>query len=175
MPLNGGFFMNRVYLLIGGNMGDRMANLAHATALIADRCGEIAAQSDMYETAAWGVEDQPAFLNQALCLLTEIAPEKLMRKLLEIETELGRVRLEKMGPRLIDIDILLVEDQPFRTAILTAPHPLLAQRRFALAPLAEIAANVIPPTFQQTVQELLAICPDTLPVTKLNLPQTVYH
>lgn len=159
--------MNRAYLLIGGNMGNRMANLRHAREEIARRCGTILALSSIYETAAWGLEGQADFYNQAVVLATSIFPERLMQILLDIETSMGRVRMEKMGPRIIDIDILFIEDQLFNTRILKSPHPLMAQRRFALEPLAEIAAEVREPLTHKKIATLLAECIDPLEVRKL--------
>lgn len=163
--------MNRAYLLIGGNMGDRMANLKRACEEIERRCGKIVAKSSIYETAAWGLEEQPDFFNQAIILETSILPERLMRTLLDIETFLGRVRNEKMGPRIIDIDILFIEDQLFNTNILKSPHPLMAQRRFALEPLAEIAPDARDPFSHKKISTLLAECTDTLEVRKLEAEQ----
>ncbi|PZP48483.1 MAG: 2-amino-4-hydroxy-6-hydroxymethyldihydropteridine diphosphokinase [Pseudopedobacter saltans] len=159
--------MNRAYLLIGGNMGDRKANLKRACDEIAERCGTIVAQSSIYETAAWGLEDQPDFYNQAIILDTGILPERLMQMLLDIETIMGRKRLEKMGPRIIDIDILFIEDQLFNTNILKSPHPLMAQRRFALEPLAEIASDARDPFTHKKIATLLEECTDPLEVHKI--------
>ena len=159
--------MNRAYLLIGGNMGDRMANLKRACEEIERRCGTILAKSSVYRTAAWGAEDQPAFYNQALILDSPIFPESLMQLLLDIETSMGRVRTGKMGPRVIDIDILFVEGQLFQTDMLKSPHPLMAQRRFALEPLAEIAPEAREPFSHKKITTLLAECTDPLAVHKL--------
>lgn len=160
--------MNRAYLLIGGNMGDRMANLKLACDEIERRCGTIVAKSSIYETDAWGVQDQPDFYNQAIILATSIFPERLMQILLDIETAMGRVRTEKMGPRIIDIDILFIEDQLFNTNILKSPHPLMAQRRFALVPLAEIAPDARDPYTHKKIATLLMECTDELEVRKLD-------
>lgn len=152
-------------------MGDRMANLKRACEEIERRCGKIVAKSSIYETAAWGLEEQPDFFNQAIILETSILPERLMRTLLDIETFMGRVRNEKMGPRIIDIDILFIEDQLFNTNILKSPHPLMAQRRFALEPLAEIAPEARDPFSHKKISTLLAECTDTLEVRKLEAEQ----
>ena len=95
--------MNTAYLLIGGNLGNRYAYLQEAMRLIQQSCGNIVHSSAIYETAAWGKTDQPSFYNRALALETELAPEQLMYKLLEIETAMGRKRTEKLGPRIIDL------------------------------------------------------------------------
>ena len=100
--------MNKAYLLTGGNIGNREETLEKANILIRQHCGHITALSSLYETAAWGKTDQAAFLNQALELMTLLAPGVLMEQLLEIEQTAGRQRLEKYGPRTIDIDILFL-------------------------------------------------------------------
>ena len=159
--------MNKAYLLTGGNLGDRKANLALATRLIGRSCGSISAQSGFYETAAWGKNDQPAFLNQALLLETPLPAAELLHELLDIEKTIGRIRLEKFGPRTIDIDILLFNQEICDEPQLKIPHPQLANRRFALTPLAEIAASYIHPVLQKSIAVLLKECPDQLEVTKL--------
>ncbi len=160
--------MHTVYLLIGGNLSDRKLNLEQAAQLIEEQCGDIISISSIYETAAWGFADQPAFLNQVLVLNTELEPEELMHKLLSVETKLGRVREQKMGPRTIDIDILLINDVTLQTDHLTVPHPSLHLRRFALTPLAEVSPTKKHPTLHKTISELLTDCPDTLAVTKIS-------
>lgn len=159
--------MNKAYLLIGGNMGNRMANLKHACNVIESRCGAILTQSSVYETAAWGMEDQPDFYNQALLLETALQPECLMQTLLDIETDMGRVRIQNMGPRVIDIDILFIVGQVIDTPILQSPHPRMAQRRFVLEPLAEIAADIQEPLTHKKIATLLAECTDNLEVHRL--------
>ena len=159
--------MNIAYLLTGGNMGDREENLAKASALLQSQCGTIIAASSLYETAAWGNTDQPAFLNQALGLQTELNARQLIRRILKIEKSLGRIREEKYGPRIIDIDILLFNQEKHNYHFLKLPHPEMQNRRFALLPLSEIAANVIHPVFNKTVAMLLKECKDELPVTKI--------
>jgi 2-amino-4-hydroxy-6-hydroxymethyldihydropteridine diphosphokinase len=159
--------MNKVYLLTGGNLGDREKNLQQAADHINVTCGQIVRSSSFYETAAWGKTDQPAFLNQALELHTTLSPEALMEQLLEIENIMGRKRTEKLGPRIIDIDMLLYEDRVLDTSLLKLPHPALPQRRFALVPLAEIAPRLLHPVLYKTISQLLQECSDTLPVHKL--------
>lgn len=159
--------MNRTYLLIGGNVGDRYKNLAKAARLVAEKAGAITRQSAVYETEAWGMRDQPAFLNQVLEVDTRLEPEALLDTLLQVEQDMGRRRREKYGPRTIDIDILLFNDLAMETDRLTVPHPQLHLRRFVLAPLAEIAASVIHPRLRKSIDELLLECPDKLSVKKL--------
>lgn len=158
--------MNTAYLLTGGNMGNRLNHLRQAAEWIQQKCGKILAQSSVYETEAWGKTDQPAFLNQALQVETDLSPDALMQALLDIETAMGRTRTIKMGPRIIDLDILLIDDLIQTSALLTIPHPALTLRKFALLPLAEIAPLLMHPLEKKSILELLEICPDTLNVQK---------
>src|SRR3954467_3893521 len=161
--------MNTAYLLAGSNMGNRTAYLQQATKIIEEQCGSIIARSHIYETAAWGVLDQPSFYNQALAVQTHLEPGQLMQTLLNIEATIGRLRVQKMGPRTIDLDVLLIDDLVLNTPLLTVPHPHLTERRFALTPLAEIAPAIIHPVANNTIAELLAACSDMLPVQQLDM------
>ncbi|MBL0882910.1 MAG: 2-amino-4-hydroxy-6-hydroxymethyldihydropteridine diphosphokinase [Chitinophagaceae bacterium] len=158
--------MNTAYLLTGGNMGNRLNNLRQAADFIQQKCGKIVAHSSIYETEAWGKTDQPAFLNQALQVETDLSPDALMQILLDIESLMGRVRTIKMGPRIIDLDILLINDLIQTSTLVTIPHPALTLRKFALLPLAEIAPQLMHPVEKKSVLELLQICPDILNVQK---------
>lgn len=158
--------MNKAYLLTGGNLGDREQNLATARQFIEEQCGQVVKASSIYETAAWGKNDQPPFLNQVLEIETKLTPRQLLKKILAIETKIGRIRKEKYGPRLIDIDILLFKDSVYNYPALKIPHPELQNRRFALVPLAEIAPTLMHPIFKKAIAELLADCPDTLEVAR---------
>jgi len=160
--------MNRAYLLTGGNMGDREENLATARLLLNKDCGTIVQSSSLYETAAWGKTDQPAFLNQALALDTELNARQLIRRILKAEKSMGRIREEKYGPRIIDIDILLFNQEKHNYHFLKLPHPELPNRRFALLPLAEIAAAVMHPVLNKTIALLLEECRDELEVKQLS-------
>ncbi|HRP31853.1 MAG TPA: 2-amino-4-hydroxy-6-hydroxymethyldihydropteridine diphosphokinase [Agriterribacter sp.] len=159
--------MNKVYLLTGGNMGDRKNHLEMAAKKIENVCGKIVISSPVYETDAWGKTDQPNFYNQALLLHTALSPLPLLKHILQIEFEMGRSRLEKYGPRIIDIDILLFNDEKMEYPDLKIPHPELANRRFALAPLNAIAAGTVHPVLKKTISRLLNECPDGLEVHKL--------
>lgn len=159
--------MNQAYLLTGGNMGNRRENLAKAFESIKKDCGPVLKASSIYETAAWGKNDQPSFLNQVLEIEMALTPPQLLKTILHIEEKIGRVRQEKYGPRIIDIDILLFNDEVHQLPMLKIPHPQLQNRRFVLAPLAEIAPDLIHPVLKKTIAELLAICPDKLAVKKI--------
>ncbi len=158
--------MKDVYLLIGGNMGDRFANMQQAQNQIVLRCGTIINKSGLYETAAWGNSDQPDFLNQVLHIETNLTPYHLLTTILQIENEMGRFRDIPLGPRTIDIDILFYERSLINEPGLEIPHPRIAIRRFVLVPLNEIAPNYVHPVYKKTVSELLRICEDPLAVNK---------
>jgi len=159
--------MSIAHLLTGGNLGDRKENLLKAIALINEQCGPLIRSSSVYETEAWGKTDQPSFLNQALEISTSLNARQLMRKILKIEKEMGRVRKEKLGPRIIDIDILLYENEIHDLRFLKIPHPEMQNRRFVLAPLAEIGSSLLHPVLKKTIAELLEECPDNLQVSKV--------
>lgn len=159
--------MNISYLLIGGNQGERAAQLALAKENIAAQAGTLLRVSSLYETAAWGKTDQANFLNQALELRTSLQASALIDVLLEIEEQMGRRRLERYGSRIIDIDILFFNDAIIRLPNLVIPHPEIQNRRFALTPMAEIAPLLIHPVLGRNIQELLEACTDPLAVRKI--------
>ncbi|WP_242696168.1 2-amino-4-hydroxy-6-hydroxymethyldihydropteridine diphosphokinase [Longitalea luteola] len=159
--------MNKVFLLIGGNMGNRLQNLHQAVSLLSAACGPVIQQSAVYETAAWGKTDQAAFMNQALLLTTSLSARELITTILSVEEKMGRRRLERFGPRLIDIDIIFYNDDIIDEPNLTVPHPELQNRRFVLEPLNEIAPSFVHPVLHKTVAELLLECKDELEVKKV--------
>ncbi len=142
-----------IILSLGTNLGDREQNLARAVNEIAENC-QIIKLSSVYETAPWGKEDQAQFQNQVVIADTDLSAQELIKLLLQIETKMGRVRKEKWGPRLIDLDILYYEDKIIDQDNLQVPHPLLQERAFVLEPLKEIYKSKIDPRYNITVEEL---------------------
>lgn len=155
---------NSVYILLGGNLGDRRERLLSACFHLENKVGKLVRSSSVYETEAWGVRDQPSFYNQVLCIETDLSPEKVLQHCLNIEIELGRKRHRKWYARTIDIDILYYENLVIKSRELTLPHPFLHQRRFTMVPLEEIAPFEKHPLLLKTNRELLEECPDSLEV-----------
>jgi 2-amino-4-hydroxy-6-hydroxymethyldihydropteridine diphosphokinase len=148
--------MTGIYLSLGSNVGERAGNVARAIAELA-RFGVRAVQrSSLFETEPVEFLAQDWFLNCVVEVETELSPAELMRALLEIERGMGRERVLPKGPRIIDMDILLYGSRVVREADLEIPHPRMAERRFVLVPLAEIAAGVVYPVLKKTIAELLA-------------------
>jgi 2-amino-4-hydroxy-6-hydroxymethyldihydropteridine diphosphokinase len=146
------------YLSLGSNVGDRVAHLRDAIARL-ESIGRVVSVSSFYETEPVEVTDQPWFLNCAVGLETALTAEQLMAQLLQIEQEMGRRRIQKKGPRTIDIDILLFDDLILDSPDVTIPHPAMQERRFVLEPLAEIAAEARHPGVKKTIRELLEELP----------------
>lgn len=164
--------MTNGYLLLGTNMGDRVSLLLRALHEIAREIGRISHISAVYETAAWGNEQQPKFLNQVAIVATSLLPLDLLERINEIEKNLGRQRAAKWGPRPIDIDILCYGNQIIDEPTLQVPHPHLPDRRFALVPLQEVAPLFVHPQSGKSISELLNETTDHLPV---NLFKTDTH
>ncbi|HOO10058.1 MAG TPA: 2-amino-4-hydroxy-6-hydroxymethyldihydropteridine diphosphokinase [Cyclobacteriaceae bacterium] len=162
--------LKTTYLLLGTNLGDRDKNLAVARRHVEKKIGSIPALSQVYETAAWGKEGQPAFLNQVAMVKTNSSPHALLEGLQKIETLMGRERKEKWGPRIIDLDILFYENEIIHDECLTVPHPGIPWRRFTLLPLHDIAPNWVHPVLNKTIGQLLAECPDKLPAKPYTAP-----
>ncbi len=157
--------LEKIYLHTGSNMGQKEEHLAWARLLIDKNIGSITAQSELYETEAWGFTDQPNFVNQALEVVTKLPPDELMDQILSIELEMGRVRDQKWAPRLIDIDIIFYGDQIIKTENLIVPHPFMHERNFVLIPLLEIAEKFVHPVFKMSIGELYDRSKDLLNVT----------
>ena len=159
--------MNLIYLLIGGNVGDRIANLETASDLIEQQIGKIIKRSSVYETDAWGNPDQPDFLNQVLFAETGLSAIKCMGEIFSIENKMGRVRAKKNDPRIIDIDILFFNDEIINEPDLSIPHPQIQNRKFVLVPMNELFPGLIHPVLKQSINNLLSACNDQLEVRLL--------
>ncbi len=151
-----------IYIALGTNLGDRLANMMAATAAMPPAV-RVLAQSPVYQTAPWGHTDQPEFLNQVIRAETDLSPLQLLVFLKQIEVALGRMPTFRYGPRLIDLDILFYGDLVLETPDLAIPHPHLAERAFVLVPLADLAPQLHHPVLGKTVREMLEEV-DTSPV-----------
>lgn len=158
--------MNKAYLLIGGNLGEREELIRLAEKQIESNCGPIISASSLYETEAWGLKEQPTFLNKVILIETLQDPLLLLRSLQSIELLLGRTREQRWGPRTMDIDILFYNKIILDTSNLTIPHPGIPNRRFVLEPLAEIAGEWEHPQYQNNIRYLLQQCNDNSAVRK---------
>lgn len=148
--------MARAFVGLGSNLGDLVLNLRNA---LKEICAlpdtQIIRQSTFYKTSPEGNTSQPHFLNAVVEIFTGLTPYHLLKHLLEIEVRIGRVRVAKWGPRLIDLDLLLYNNQIIHDKNLVIPHPLMHQRGFVLKPLAEIAPEIVHPILQKSARELL--------------------
>ena len=146
-----------IYLALGSNLGDRLANLKQAIASLTPQM-EVKAKSAVYETPPWGYEDQPKFLNQVIKAKTYLEPEQLLKHLKRLEVALGRKESFPNGPRLIDMDILFYDDLVLNTGSLSIPHPRLHERGFVLLPLMDINPDLVHPVNKKSVREMAAGC-----------------
>lgn len=158
--------MNKVYILLGANLGDPLAQLAAARAALAQQVGTIQQESAIYESEAWGRTDQAPFLNQVLLIETALEAMDILDNTLAIEDQLGRLRKEKWGARIIDIDLLYVNADLIDHPRLQIPHPYIQDRKFTLIPMVELAPSFIHPGLNQSQLELLTSCSDPLSVKK---------
>ncbi len=156
----------KVLILLGSNQSNPKEQLKLANVHISE-IASIDRVSAIYKTAAWGKTDQDDFYNQAIVINTQLDADDLMQALLAIERSMGRERLEKWSARIIDIDIILIDELVHESEVLTVPHPHMQSRRFVLAPSEEIAAEMIHPIYQKNIKTLLAECDDELMVEKI--------
>ena len=155
-----------IHLLLGRNIGNRLKQLEKAREQVEGKIGKIVKKSKVYETQPWGENEQDEFLNQALEVESKLKPKKVLEKIAEIEKLMEREETYKWGPREIDIDILMYEDEMICEMDLTIPHPFLHERRFTLIPLSEIAPDLYHPIMGATILDLLLECEDQLEVNE---------
>lgn len=160
--------MNEIYLITGGNIGNKRLNLETAAVMIEKNIGKIIRSSKIYETDAWGITDQDTFYNQVHLVKSKLSAQQIIRAILKIEKEMGRIRTIKNAARIIDIDILLFNDEIINEQDLTIPHKEIPNRRFVLTPLNELAPQLIHPVLKKNIHALLADCTDNLKVTPVN-------
>jgi len=156
-----------VFISLGSNLGNRIENLKKAIHCIDEQLGEIIKTSSIYKTAPWGKSNQPDFLNQVVLIHSEKSPSDSLDILSSIEQHMGRRREEKWGARIIDLDLLYVDNEVHQTATLTLPHAGIPLRRFVLVPLVEIDPDFIHPLLKKNQLQLLTECTDKLEVTIL--------
>jgi len=156
-----------VYLLLGSNLGDRQGYLRQAINLIEEEVAPVSVASSLYETQSWGKTDEPDYLNQVVCIKTELPADTILKKILNIELMMGRRREVKWGSRIIDIDILFYGSDIIDEPNLVVPHPQLHNRMFTLAPLAEIAPDFVHPLLGKHIFELKTELKSNLHVKKL--------
>lgn len=159
--------MAGIYLLLGSNKGDKRQRLSVAISRIEKNIGIVRSKSSLYITKAWGNTRQPDFLNRVVEIEYRDTADHLLDSLLHIEEDMGRIRDKKWGPRVIDIDILYFRDMKVCSEKLIIPHPEIANRRFTLEPLVEIAPHFIHPLLHKSNSELLDACRDVLEVKKI--------
>lgn len=153
--------MNDVVLHLGSNKGHRSQNLKFAQILINQSIGLVHSESMLYVTSAWGKEDQDDFYNMAILVSSTLNADQILEKIHIIEDKLGRVRLEKWGPREIDIDIIFIGEQIIEKPHLKIPHPELSNRNFVLVPLMDLCPSFKHPILNKTIKEIYSECTDT--------------
>ena len=160
--------MNQVVLLLGSNMGQRLANLEKACEETERELGKITGRSSVYETEAWGNENQEAFFNRVIKIDSSLGAVQMMERIISMEERMGRVRTKKWEPRIIDIDILFFNDEIISTENLVVPHPGIPVRKFTLMPLAELMPGYIHPVLKKSIADLLKETMDSLDVKKIS-------
>ena len=158
--------ITQLFLSLGGNLGNTREIFEGAYPLIEKKIGKISVYSSIYQTEAWGPIPQADFLNQVVLVSTSLKPEACLTELLEIERQFGRERKERWGPRTLDLDILYYGDVIIAESDLSIPHPRIAERKFILTPLAEIAPLFEDPVLRKSMMALLAACADESQVNR---------
>lgn len=158
--------MNQVFLCLGGNKGDVVSTFSNVINYFAESIGVVEKKSSVYQTAAWGDENQDDYLNQVIQINTKLTPDKLLENCLHIEQKYGRFRDKnnQWASRSIDIDILLYSNQQIVEKNLIIPHPRMLQRNFVMIPLAEIAGEIIHPIINKKISDLVLETKDSLKV-----------
>jgi 2-amino-4-hydroxy-6-hydroxymethyldihydropteridine diphosphokinase len=159
--------MNEVFFLLGSNLGDRNLFLQQAIEHIKDEIGPVIKKSSIYETQSWGKTDLPDYLNQVVLVNTQLTAREALEKILAIEHQIGRIREEKWGARIIDIDILFFNSEIIDELGLHVPHPELHKRRFTLEPMVELSPTLIHPVLKKDILQLKNELNDSLIVKKL--------
>ena len=160
--------MKKIFLGLGTNLGDREHNLREAIIRIEEHIGKVVNSSSVYETAPWGFDSEDDFLNMVVSVETELSPSEVMKKIVKIESMLGRERdQDRYSSRIIDIDILFYDDLVLKENGLKIPHRLIHERKFVLVPLCELAPDMIHPMLGKSMKVLLGECRDRSRILKL--------
>jgi 2-amino-4-hydroxy-6-hydroxymethyldihydropteridine diphosphokinase len=152
--------VNTAFLHLGSNEGNRLDMIKSAISMIENKIGKVTAKSALYETEAWGLKDQPDFINQAIKVSTTSTAIETLELCKKIEADLGGIKKEKWGQRSIDIDLLFWNDSVLKNEKLTLPHPQIENRNFVLIPLMEIAGEYVHPILNKTIEEIFDECED---------------
>jgi len=164
--INGENQTHYAYISLGTNVGNKKENLINAINYIAGE-NEIIRKSALYKTEPWGNKEQDDFINQVILIKTKMPPNELMAFLLNTEKKMGRERIEKWGPRIIDLDILFYDNEIIEEEGLVIPHPYITDRKFILVPLMEISESFKHPLTKQTIKWHIEACSDKNQVIKL--------
>ncbi len=164
--INGENQIHYAYISLGTNVGNKKENLVNALNYIKEE-NEIIKESSLYSTEPWGNKQQDSFINQVVYIETKKSPLELMKSLLQIEKKMGRERIEKWGPRIIDLDILFYDNEVINEENLTIPHPHIPERKFILIPLKEISETLNHPISNHTIEWHLKTCPDKNKVVRI--------
>lgn len=157
-----------IYLCIGGNLGEREANLEETRMFLNFNFGDVVAASSIYETEAWGMPNAPAFLNQIVLIKTTLTDAELLQEIAELEEFYGREReAGQYLNREMDVDVVFIGDEIIETEKLVVPHPRMHLRRFVLVPMSELAPDFVHPISKKSMEELLKECQDQSKVTKI--------